>query len=113
MDKGWKEPENPKMLRTSFVDGRLQSEARFMHREECQPPCVEIFFCTIGLGEGERKHKWQFLPPSLPLLSVWTRVRAGYGPRMVRVREEEAEDLLFTATILDFRLWQLCIQYLL
>ena len=43
VDKGWKESENPEMLRTSFVDGRLQSEARFMHREECQPPCVELF----------------------------------------------------------------------
>ena len=79
VDKGWKESENPEMLRTSFVDGRLQSEARFMHREECQPPCVEIFFCTIGLGEGERKHKWQFLPPSLPLLSVCTSMQMKEG----------------------------------
>ena len=77
------------------------------------------FFCTIGLGERERKHKWQFLPPSLPLLLVWTSMQMKEGESRIwathgeRVREEEASDLQFTATILDFRLWQLCIQYLL
>ena len=92
-----------------------------MHREECQQPCIENFFLHHRIRREETKHKWQFLPPSLPLLSVWTSMQMKEGESRIwathgeRVREGEAADLqfTFTATILDFRLWQLCIQYLL